>query len=164
MRVATLRRAKIEPIEQAMISFARAQAIRHTDTDPHTGRHPLQARTQPLEISLAKIGTALAVRRRMLNQAFVQLLTDIHHSLDRVCEDLERDRPDLAQAMRSHSAWIPRPDDVASLPPPPSTSSVRELRPLLYEALDAGFVDARQFDVLMLERARAEHVLEERQP
>jgi hypothetical protein len=100
----------------------------------------------------------------MLKQAFVQLLTDLHHSLDRVCEDLEHDRPDLASALRSHATWIPRPEEIVSLPAHPSTSSVRELRPLLYEALDAGFVDARQFDVLMLERARAEHILDERQP
>ena len=100
----------------------------------------------------------------MLKQSFFKLLTDIHHSLDRVCEDLERDRPDLAQALRTHSSWIPRPDDIVSLPPLSSTDSVHELRPLLYEALDAGLVDARQFDALMLERARAEHILEERQP
>jgi hypothetical protein len=100
----------------------------------------------------------------MLKQSFVKLLTDIHRSLDRVCEDLERDRPELAQALRSDSAWIPRPEEIVSLPPPSTTSSVRQLRPLLYEALDAGIVDARQFDALMLERARAEQVLEERQP
>jgi hypothetical protein len=99
----------------------------------------------------------------MLEQSFIKLLTDIHHSLDRVCEDLDRDRPDLALALRAHASWIPRPDEIAvGLPPP--TSGVRELRPLLYEALDAGVVDARQFDVLMVERARAEHVLEERLP
>ena len=100
----------------------------------------------------------------MLEQSFIKLLTDIHHSLDRVCEDLERDRPDLASSLRAHASWIPRPDELVRGVPPTATASVRELRPLLYEALDVGVVDARQFDVLMIERTRAEHILEERQP
>jgi hypothetical protein len=119
---------------------------------------------QAREIRRTQIGMTLAIRRRMHNQAFVKLLVDIHHSLDRVCDDLERDRPDLVQALRTHASWIPRPEDVVKLPPESSTSSVRELRPLLYEALDAGIVDAHNFDALMLERARAEQILEERQP
>jgi hypothetical protein len=100
----------------------------------------------------------------MLEQSFIKLLTQIHHSLDRVCEDLDCDRPDLSRALRAHAAWIPRPDEI--VPPPSSTGtrSVKALRPLLYDALDAGVVDARRFDALMLERARAEQILTERQP
>jgi hypothetical protein len=99
----------------------------------------------------------------MLEQPFIQLLTHIHHSIDRVCEDLERDRPDLAESLRVHASWIPRPEEVVGRVSTPAGREVRELRPLLYEALDAGVVDARQFDVLMVDRARAQHVLDERQ-
>jgi hypothetical protein len=41
---------------------------------------------------------------------------------------------------------------------------VRRLGPLLYDALDEGLVDARHFDALMLERARAERVISRREP
>ncbi len=100
----------------------------------------------------------------MTNHTFVKLLIAIHNSLDRVCEDLERDRPELANALRMHASWIPRPEEVIPAPPPTARESVRTLRPLLYEALDAGFVDGQRFDALMLERARAQRVLERREP
>jgi hypothetical protein len=100
----------------------------------------------------------------MTNHAFVKLLIDIHKSLDRVCEDLERDRPELASALRIHASWIPRPEEVVPALPPTARESVRALRPLLYDALDAGFVDGQRFDALMLERARAQRVLESREP
>lgn len=69
-----------------------------------------------------------------------ELLHQIHHSIDRVAQDLERDRPDLARALRRESTRIPRPS-------------------LLYQALDAGALDARRFDVLMLQRVRADRAL-----
>ncbi len=99
----------------------------------------------------------------MRKDPLIDLLTEIHRNVDRVCEDLEPDRPDLAQALRQHAAWIPRPDDLLRGVLPGSDGSVRRLGPLLYDALDEGSVDARHFDALMLERARAERVLAERE-
>jgi hypothetical protein len=95
----------------------------------------------------------------MHNDPLLDLLTEIHRNVDRVCEDLQRDRPDLAAALRQHASWIPRPDELARGVLPSTRTSVRRLGPLLYDALDEGVVDARRFDALMLERARAERVL-----
>jgi hypothetical protein len=89
------------------------------------------------------------------------LLTDIHHSIDRLAEDLSRDRPDLAAALRKEAALIPKPD----LPPPPPSlppPTVTQLRPLLYRALDEGLLPHRRFDALMIRRARAADVLRAR--
>lgn len=98
----------------------------------------------------------------MRNDPLVRLLTEIHHNVDRVCEDLQRDRPDLAEALRQHAAWIPRPDALERGVLPSTKASVRRLGPLLYDALDEGVVDARQFDALMVERARAARILGDR--
>jgi hypothetical protein len=98
----------------------------------------------------------------MHNDPLVDLLTEIHRNVDRVCEDLQRDRPDLAEALRDHAAWIPRPEDLARGCLPSTRTSVRRLRPLLYDALDEGVVGPQQFDALMIERARAQRVLDER--
>lgn len=100
----------------------------------------------------------------MHNDPLLDLLTEIHRNVDRVCEDLQRDRPDLAAALRQHASWIPRPDELARGVLPSTRTSVRRLGPLLYDALDEGVVDARRFDALMLERARAERVLGRRDP
>ncbi len=100
----------------------------------------------------------------MHNDPLIELLTEIHRNVDRVCEDLEPDRPDLAQALRQHAAWIPRPDELVRGALPATDGSVRRLGPLLYDALDEGVVDAQHFDALMVERARAERVLAEREP
>jgi hypothetical protein len=92
----------------------------------------------------------------MRAQTFVDLLTDLHRSLDRVADDLTPDRPDLAAALRRQSAWIPRPETVATAPAPRSTTAAcAALPPLLYEALDEGVIDARTFDKLMIRRLRA---------
>lgn len=100
----------------------------------------------------------------MHDDPLIDLLTEIHHNVDRVCEDLQRDRPDLAAALREHASWIPRPDELERGVLPPTKTSVRRLGPLLYDALDEGVLDARHFDALMLERARAERVLDRREP
>lgn len=100
----------------------------------------------------------------MRTDPLLELLTQIHRNVDRVCDDLQPDRPDLADALRQHAAWIPRPEELLRGVLPSTRASVRRLGPLLYDALDEGLVDARQFDALMIERARAERVLCERDP
>jgi hypothetical protein len=100
----------------------------------------------------------------MRHDPLLDLLTEIHRNVDRVCEDLEPDRPDLAEAIRDHAAWIPRPEDLLRGTLPSTKTSVVRLGPLLYDALDEGVVDSRQFDALMLERTRAERVLLRREP
>ena len=100
----------------------------------------------------------------MQNDPLLALLLEIHRNVDLLCEDLQTDRPDLADAIREHAAWIPKPDDLLRGVEPSTRASVRRLGPLLYDALDEGLVDARQFDALMLERARAERVIDRREP
>jgi hypothetical protein len=100
----------------------------------------------------------------MRNDPLISLLLEIHHSVDLLCEDLQTDRPDLATAIREHAAWIPRPDELVRGVQPSTKATVERLGPLLYDALDEGLVDARQFDALMLERARAERVIDRRDP
>ena len=91
------------------------------------------------------------------------LLADIHRSLDRLAEDLSRDRPDLASALRKEAALLPRPE----APPPrsslPLPASCVQLGPLLYRALDEGTLPHRQFDRLMIRRIRAANVMRARQ-
>lgn len=98
----------------------------------------------------------------MRNDPIAQLLTAIHQNVDALCRDLQHDRPDLAAAVRQRAAAIPRPYE----PSPPSTiaprRSVARLGPLLYDALDEGVIDAREFDRLMLDRQRATRALAER--
>ena len=99
----------------------------------------------------------------MRNDPLVQLLIEIHRHVDLLCEDLEQDRPDLADAIRTHAAWIPRPDDLLRGALPSTTqATVEQLGPLLYDALDEGLVDARQFDALMVERSAAARALDAR--
>jgi hypothetical protein len=104
-------------------------------------------------------GTPLAVGADMSNDPFVALLTDLHRSLDRLAEDLAADRPALAEALRRESAWIPRPDELMATPPPSAAEACASLPPLLYQALDAGVVDARRFDALMVRGRRAARCL-----
>jgi hypothetical protein len=90
------------------------------------------------------------------------LLADIHHSLDRLAEDLSRDRPDLALALRKEATLIPRPERAP--PPlraaaPKGPANCAALRPLLYRALDEGVLKPRRFDALMVRRVRAAGVL-----
>jgi hypothetical protein len=98
----------------------------------------------------------------MTKDALLELVAEIHRNVDRVCLDLEGDRPELANALRAQARAIPRPEELVRVVPA-SNKSVGCLGPLLYDALDEGIVDARQFDALMLARARAERILVERQ-
>lgn len=98
----------------------------------------------------------------MRTDPLIDLFVEIHRNVDRLCDDLQPDRPDLADAIRDHAAWIPRPEDLLRGVLPSTRTSIRRLGPLLYDALDEGILDARQFDALMLERARAERVVLER--
>jgi len=100
----------------------------------------------------------------MQTDPLIGLLLEIHRNVDLLCEDLQTDRPDLADAIREHAAWIPKPDDLLRGAQPSTKATVRRLGPLLYDALDEGLVDARQFDALMLERARAERIIDRRGP
>jgi len=100
----------------------------------------------------------------MKTDPLIGLLLEIHRNVDLLCEDLQTDRPDLADAIREHAAWIPKPDDLLRGAQPSTKATVRRLGPLLYDALDEGLVDARQFDALMLERARAERIIDRREP
>ena len=100
----------------------------------------------------------------MQNDPLLNLLLEIHHNVDLLCEDLQTDRPDLATAIREHAAWIPRPDELLRGVQPSAKATVDRLGPLLYDALDEGIVDAQRFDALMLERARAERVIDRREP
>jgi hypothetical protein len=85
-----------------------------------------------------------------------ELLTHLHQSIDLLATDLMRDRPDLARALRVQTAGIPQPERERSTAPPPSAGAAcARLPPLLYGALDAGVVDARKFDRLMLLKTRA---------
>jgi hypothetical protein len=43
----------------------------------------------------------------MKNDPLLSLLLEIHRTVDLLCEDLQPDRPDLAQAIREHAACIP---------------------------------------------------------
>lgn len=102
----------------------------------------------------------------MTAQAFTDLLTELHASLDRLAEDLQPDRPELAAALRRQTAWIPRPSEarahlrqIARRKDPCAT-----LGPLLYHALDHGVLDARGFDALMIRRTRAARILAARRP
>lgn len=99
----------------------------------------------------------------MRNDPLVKLLLEIHRNVDLLCEDLQEDRPDLADSIREHAAWIPKPDDLLRGAMPSTKATVRRLGPLLYDALDEGLLDAHHFDALMLERARAERVLDARE-
>ena len=100
----------------------------------------------------------------MKKDPLLNLLLEIHQNVELLCEDLQTDRPDLAVAIREHAAWIPRPDELMRGVQPSTKATVERLGPLLYDALDEGLVDARHFDALMLERARAERVIDRREP
>ena len=84
------------------------------------------------------------------------LLADLSHQLDRLAEELDRDRPVLARTLRREAARTaplaaPEPRRLAR----PLTGRPGALRPLLYRALEDGAVDAQQFDRLMTVAARA---------
>lgn len=96
----------------------------------------------------------------MRNRVLVNLLTELHRSIDRVAEELTPDRPDLASALRKQSARFPRPEELArGQTPARSQRASGTLAPLLYHALDEGALDARSFDVLMVQRLRAARLL-----
>jgi hypothetical protein len=91
------------------------------------------------------------------------LLADIHRSLDRLAEDLSRDRPDLASALRKEAALLPRPESPPASPARCEPANCAQLGPLLYRALDEGVVKPRHFDRLMIRRIRAARVVRARQ-
>jgi hypothetical protein len=97
-----------------------------------------------------------------MEQRLVQLLLELHQSIDRVARDLSRDRPDLAQALRREAAWIPRPEEILSRPVSTPARECARIRPLLYNALDSGIIDARRFDQMMLRQVQAAKILSER--
>jgi hypothetical protein len=91
------------------------------------------------------------------------LLHELHQSIDRLADDLALDRPDLATALRRRSESIPRPANRAEPHVSPGArAACMRLYPLLYHALDAGLIEAREFDALMLLRIRAGRTLERR--
>ncbi len=100
----------------------------------------------------------------MAKDPLIDLLQEIQRSVDLVCADLQPDRPDLAEAIRVHLAWIPPPEQLDRGVMPSAKITVRRLGPLLYDALDEGLVDAHQFDALMLERSLAQRVIDGREP
>jgi hypothetical protein len=102
--------------------------------------------------------------RGMDKDPLTDLLKEVQCSVDQLCEVLQPDRPDLVDAIRVHSSWIPPRDQLDRGVMPPVKITVRKLAPLLYDALDEGLVDAHDFDALMLERSIAERVLEGYEP
>ncbi len=119
---------------------------------------------QPREIAHATRGTRLAMSARMRKDPLIDLLMEIHRNVERLCEELQNDRPDLARAIRVHSAWIPPPEQLERGKMPPTKIAVQRLGPLLYDALDEGLVDPQRFDALMIERSRAQRILETKEP
>jgi hypothetical protein len=97
-----------------------------------------------------------------MHETFLALLTDIHQSIDRVADDLSRDRPDLATALRVQAAWIPRPEEIDPASDGGGERACRRLRPLLYRALDEGVLDGDQFDRMMLRQNQARRALGKR--
>jgi hypothetical protein len=100
----------------------------------------------------------------MKKDPLADLLKEIQRSVDLVCAELEPDRPDLVDALRFHTAWIPPPEQLDRGVMPSPKITVRRLGPLLYDALDEGLVDSHDFDALMIERARAERVFDANEP
>jgi len=91
------------------------------------------------------------------------MLSSFHESIEVLAADLMRDRPDLANALLLQAMNVPRPR--------PATRRRRERSPqtacarlptLLYGALDAGVVDGRKFDRIMVLKARAARTLRAR--
>jgi len=78
------------------------------------------------------------------------LLADLSHNLDRLADQLEGEQPALARALRLESR------DAAPIEASRAAEPRRApLRPILYDALDAGALGPRRFDRLMLMEARA---------
>ncbi len=90
----------------------------------------------------------------MEKHAFVEMLVNLHESLDRVVDALTPDRPDLARALRKRAQWIPRPEEIAR---GVTGRGVRtaSLGPILYRALAEGAVEGREFDRVMIRQQRA---------
>lgn len=96
----------------------------------------------------------------MRDPLFDKLLTDIHASIDRLADDLQGDRPELARALRCQTAWIPVPEPARQPGRRPSTTAAcAALPPLYYQALDAGIIDAKRFDAMMLRHVRAQRAV-----
>jgi len=78
-----------------------------------------------------------------------RLLTDLAYNLDRLADQLEPERPALARSLRRESVAATGEEGARDAP------TRRPLRPVLYEALDAGVLPASRFDRLMVLEARA---------
>jgi hypothetical protein len=63
-----------------------------------------------------------------------RVLAQLQDSLDRLADDLSRDRPDLAAALQQRADHLPPPE-------------------LLFAALAAGALDARELDRLLVRRS-----------
>ena len=83
---------------------------RHNLRDSDGVRQPDGRSRQTRDFSSTVNGTGLAMLLGMTNDPVSALLADLHHSLDRLADDLSRDRPGLAVALRKEAAWIPRPE------------------------------------------------------
>jgi hypothetical protein len=97
-----------------------------------------------------------------MDRLLAQMLKHLHESIDQLAEELERDRPELSNALKIQQASLPSPPSTVA---PPSRNPRRgraRLPALLYGALDAGVVDARKFDRIMLLESRAARTLRAR--
>ena len=83
------------------------------------------------------------------------LLRDLEHAVLRLADAVESEPP-IAAALRRFAGELP---GAVSPPPPPCPPPLPrrrpEVRPTLYRALDAGAIDVRGFDWLMVAEGRA---------
>ena len=99
-------------------------------------------------------GTRVAIAGGM-HRHLRQIVHEVCSCIDTVAADLERDRPRLARALRSEShALRARAGMSAPRPRPRASAGPRALPRLLYQALDEGLIDARQFDRIRLRAGR----------
>lgn len=89
------------------------------------------------------------------------LLRDLEHAVLRLADAVDSEPP-IAAALRRFAGTLPGspPPLLPAAPPPPPPPPYRpsrrgDLRPMLYRALDAGALDARGFDWLMVAEGRA---------
>ena len=96
----------------------------------------------------------------MTDPALYELLSCLRTSIDRLIDELDRDRPELARAVERHTDWIPTPDEARDRIF--SVGAARPIAPVLYEALDAGALDGRELDRVVLRHERARRELADR--
>ena len=84
------------------------------------------------------------------------LLEDLSFNLDRLADELEGRRPELARTLRIESTRTEPLVAREPIGPPPQRRPRRAgLRGILYRALEEGAVDASRFDRLMIVATRA---------